>query len=65
MRSVSGLRGIVGKDLTDDVIRRYAGAFGSFLRSRGGTGLASRRRRRAVAASVVMAGLVPAIQVFT
>src|SRR5437764_386494 len=26
MRSVSGLRGIVGRDLTEDVVRRYAGA---------------------------------------
>ena len=43
MRSVSGLRGIVGKDLTDDVIRRYAGAFGSFLRWGGGTSVALAR----------------------
>ena len=46
MRSVSGLRGIVGKDLTDEVIRRYAGAFGAFLRSRGGTTVALARDSR-------------------
>ena len=28
MRSVSGVRGIVGADLTPDVVRRYAAAFG-------------------------------------
>lgn len=36
MRSVSGLRGIVGVDLTPEVVRRYAGAFGAFLRKSGG-----------------------------
>lgn len=46
MRSVSGLRGIVGKDLTDDVVRRYAGAFGAFLRSRGGRVVALARDSR-------------------
>ena len=46
MRSVSGLRGIVGRDLTDDVVRRYAAAFGSFLRSRGGTTVALARDSR-------------------
>ena len=62
MRSVSGLRGIVGKDLTDDVIRRYAGAFGSFLRSRGGTMVALARDSRqsgpafAAAAAEALAG---------
>jgi phosphomannomutase len=47
MRSVSGLRGIVGKDLTEEVVRRYAGAFGSFLRSRGGHKVALARDSRA------------------
>ncbi len=46
MRSVSGLRGIVGRDLTDDVVRRYAGAFGVFLRSRGGRVVALGRDSR-------------------
>lgn len=46
MRSVSGLRGIVGQDLTEDVVRRYAGAFGAFLRSRGGTVVALARDSR-------------------
>ncbi len=36
MRSVSGLRGIVGEDLVPDVVRQYAGAFGAFLRLTGG-----------------------------
>ena len=46
MRSVSGLRGIVGEDITDDVVRRYAGAFGAFLRSRGGKVVALARDSR-------------------
>jgi phosphomannomutase len=46
MRSISGLRGIVGQELTDDVVRRYAGAFGAFLRSRGGTVVALGRDSR-------------------
>jgi phosphomannomutase len=37
MRSVSGLRGIVGTDLTEAVVTRYATAFGLFLRARGGS----------------------------
>jgi len=37
MRSVSGLRGIVGTDLTEAVVTRYASAFGLFLKARGGT----------------------------
>jgi len=36
MRSVSGLRGIVGVDLVADVVRRYAAAFGALLRKSGG-----------------------------
>src|SRR5882672_251058 len=46
MLSVSGLRGIVGSDLTEDVVRRYAGAFGAFLRSRGGHVVALARDSR-------------------
>ncbi len=47
MRSVSGLRGIVGKDLTEDVVRRYAGAFGTFPpRARGGRVVALGRDSR-------------------
>src|SRR5262245_47545432 len=46
MRSVSGLRGIVGRDLTDDVVRRYAAAFGAFLLSRGGHTVALARDSR-------------------
>ena len=46
MRSVSGLRGIVGTDLTEDVVTRYAGAFGLFLRARGGKVVAVARDSR-------------------
>ena len=46
MRSISGLRGIVGRDLTEDVVRRYAGAFGTFLRQRGGRVVALGRDSR-------------------
>jgi phosphomannomutase len=34
--SVSGVRGIVGSALTPDVVLRFAGAFGSWARERGG-----------------------------
>ncbi len=46
MRSVSGVRGIVGAELTADVVRRYAAAFGLFLRARGGRALAVARDSR-------------------
>src|SRR5437867_4216627 len=46
MRSVSGLRGIVGRDLTEDVVRRSAGAFGAFWRSRAGPVVALARDSR-------------------
>jgi phosphomannomutase len=47
MRSVSGVRGIVGTDLTPDVVRRYAAAFGVFVRSRGGRRVGLARDSRA------------------
>jgi phosphomannomutase len=47
MRSVSGVRGIVGTDLTPDVVRRYAAAFGAFVRSRGGRRVGLARDSRA------------------
>lgn len=37
MISVSGMRGIVGKDLTPELVARHAAALGSWVRSRGGT----------------------------
>jgi phosphomannomutase len=46
MRSVSGLRGIVDADLTADVVRRYASAFGTLLRQRGGREVALARDSR-------------------
>jgi phosphomannomutase len=47
MRSVSGVRGIVGADLTTDVVRRYAAAYGAFVRTRGGRRVALGRDSRA------------------
>ena len=34
MVGVSGIRGIVGKDLTDEVVARYAMAFGAWAKQR-------------------------------
>lgn len=62
MRSVSGLRGIVGIDITEEIVRRYAAAFGTFLRSRGGRVVALGRDSRqsgpafAAAAADALAG---------
>lgn len=36
MLSVSGCRGVVGESLTPEVAARFAGAFGTFLKARGG-----------------------------
>jgi phosphomannomutase len=47
MRSVSGVRGIVGADLTPDVVRRYAAAFGASVRERGGRRVGLARDSRA------------------
>ncbi len=46
MRSVSGLRGIVGEDLVPSVVTRYAGAFGAFVAGRGGRAVALARDSR-------------------
>jgi phosphomannomutase len=46
MRSVSGLRGIVGVDLVPAVVSRYAEAFGAFVTSRGGRVVAIGRDSR-------------------
>ena len=46
MRSVSGLRGIVGRDIDEHVVATYAGAFGNFLRARGGAKVALARDSR-------------------
>ncbi len=74
MRSVSGLRGIVGADLVPEVVTRYASAFGAFVASRGGrtVGLARDSRQsgpafvaaaseglRAAGVDVVHLGMVP------
>jgi phosphomannomutase len=47
MRSVSGVRGIVGTDLTPGVVRRYAAAFGVSVRERGGHRVGLARDSRA------------------
>jgi len=47
MRSVSGVRGIVGADLTRDVVARYAAAFGAFVRARAGLRVGVGRDSRA------------------
>jgi len=46
MRSVSGLRGIVGADLVPSVVERYGAAFGTFVRGRGGHTVALARDSR-------------------
>lgn len=46
MRSVSGLRGIVGVDLVPEVVTRYAEAFGAFVAARGGRAVALARDSR-------------------
>ena len=46
MRSVSGLRGIVGEDLVPAVVTRYAAAFGAFVAERGGRAVALARDSR-------------------
>jgi phosphomannomutase len=46
MRSVSGLRGIVGADLVPAVVTRYARAFGAFVAGRGGREVALARDSR-------------------
>src|ERR1019366_10067311 len=37
MISISGMRGIVGKDLTPELVARHAAALGSWVRAHGGT----------------------------
>ena len=46
MRSVSGLRGIVGADLVPAVVERYGAAFGAFVGARGGRTVALARDSR-------------------
>ena len=55
MRSVSGVRGIVGADLTDDVVRRYAAAFGAFVGRRPGVRVGIARDSRASGPAFVAA----------
>jgi phosphomannomutase len=63
MRSVSGLRGIVGEDMVPAVVTRYAEAFGAFLVARGGRVVALARDSRQSGPAFVAAaaeGLVAA-----
>ena len=55
MRSVSGLRGIVGEDLVPVVVTRYAEAFGAYVASRGGRAVALARDSRQSGPSFVAA----------
>lgn len=58
--SVSGVRGIVGKDLTPELVARYAAAFGSLVRGSGHTSAVLARDARTsgpMFAAAVMAGL--------
>lgn len=65
MRSVSGLRGIVGESINEHIVACYAGAFGAFLKSRGGDQVALARDSRqsgpafmkAAAAALTAAGM--------
>jgi len=74
MRSVSGVRGIVGVDLTPELVARYAAAFGTLVREGGGkTAILARDARtsgpmlaaaattglQSVGVDVVDCGLVP------
>jgi len=74
MRSVSGVRGLVGEDLTPEIVARYAAAFGQLVGERGAAVVVLARDSRtsgpmfanavtaglaSVGASVVDCGLVP------
>jgi len=63
MTGVSGCRGVVGESLTPEVVARFAGAFGSVVRERGGNAVALARDGRAGCAMVhhaAVAGLIGA-----
>jgi len=59
MRSISGVRGLVGKDLTPEVVARYAAAFGHLVRGDGTTVVVARDSRTSgtMFADAVAAGL--------
>src|SRR5260370_420004 len=48
MVSVSGVRGLVGSDLTPEVVARWAAAFGSWARTGTGDGRRGKRKPRVV-----------------
>lgn len=60
MRSISGVRGIVGTDLTPEVVARYAAAFGTLVRGDGGAVVVARDSRTsgAMFADAVKAGVL-------
>ncbi len=57
MLGVSGCRGVVGESLTPEVAARFAGAFASVVRERGGKAVALARDGRAGGAMVLHAAL--------
>ncbi len=60
MKGVSGVRGLVGTDLTPEVVARYAAAFGRLARERGGTSVVLARDSRSsgpILAAAVQEGL--------
>ncbi len=59
MRSISGVRGLVGKDLTPEVVATYAAAFGQLVRGEGPAVVVARDSRTsgAMFADAVRAGL--------
>ena len=46
MISVSGMRGLVGTDLTPELVARHAAALGAWVRSRGGSAVVLGRDAR-------------------
>ena len=63
MRSVSGVRGIVGVDLTPDIVRRYARAYGVLVRGRGGRRIGLARDSRASGPMLYMAAVAALAEV--
>ena len=55
MISVSGMRGLVGKDLTPELVSRHAAALGAWVRSRGGTRVVLGRDARTSGAMFALA----------
>ncbi len=54
VRSVSGVRGIVGTDITEELVRRYAAAFGSMVSGDAAVGWDARRGGNALARAAIL-----------